>query len=137
MMHGMRRRKAAMTMRRAGLLVLMLGLGGCVSADQSVVLATQAVSAITVGDASAVSADELATAMLQAGFSDESILRYGPDVHEALATSGGAQIREGKVVEALFAIHGNQLYVTSRTRGTFVVPIAGSVGGTAALAVKG
>jgi hypothetical protein len=117
--------------------VALLVLGGCVAADQSVMLATQAVMPITVGDASAVSADELAAAMVQAGFADKDVLLYGPDVHEALATSGGAQVRIGKVVEALFAIHGNQLYVTSRTRGTFVVPIAGGIGGAAALAVKG
>jgi hypothetical protein len=36
---------------------------------------------------------------------------------------GGAQVRTGRIVEAMFAIHGDQLYVTSRTRGTFVQPL--------------
>jgi hypothetical protein len=27
------------------------------------------------------------------------------------------------MVDALFAVHGDKLYVTSRTRGTFVMPL--------------
>lgn len=81
------------------------------------------VLAIPVGEAAEVSAADLAQAMVRAGFSREEILKHGPAVRNSLATSGGAQVRDGKVIGALFSIHAGQLYVTSRTRGTFVQPL--------------
>jgi hypothetical protein len=105
---------------------LVSALAGCMTVDRSVELATSSVVPITVGDANVVPAYDLAAAMVEAGFTEEEILRYGPDVHEALATSGGAQVREGKVVNALMAVHGNDLYITSRSRGTFVRHMTGS-----------
>jgi hypothetical protein len=85
---------------------------------------SQPVSNVVVGEAAEVSAYDLAEAMLRAGFTRDQILQYGPQVRRSLATSGGAQVRDGKVVGALFSIHGNQLYVTSRSRGTFVQTIS-------------
>jgi hypothetical protein len=112
-----------MTAQACGIGLVLFGLAGCTTMDQSVALATQPVMAIAVGDARAVSADDLASAMVGAGFVKDDILRYGPDVEQALATSGGAQVRQNKMVDALFAVHGDKLYVTSRTRGTFVMPL--------------
>jgi len=112
----------------AALILLLVGLSGCTTAiDRSVALSTEPVTAISVGEATAVSAYDLAEAMLRAGFTREDILRYGPAIHDALATSGGAQVREGQIVSALFAVHSDQLYVTSRTRGTFVQPLGGGL----------
>jgi hypothetical protein len=96
---------------------------GCSSTDRSVALAKQEVTSIPAGEAAAVSAPMLAEAMLRAGFKKEEVIEYGPEVRNALATSGGAQVRKGHVTEALFAIHSDSLYVTSRARGTFVQPI--------------
>ena len=62
--------------------------------------------------------------MLRAGFDREAILEHGPAIRNALATGGSAQVTEGPIVDALFAVHAQQLYVTSRTRGTFVRPLA-------------
>jgi hypothetical protein len=109
----------------AALMAGALALGGCATIDRSVALTQEIVTPITVGDASAISAHDLAEAMLRAGFTRAQILRDGPAVRNALATSGGAQLRSGKLVEALFAVHGDRLYVTSRTRGTFVQPLRG------------
>lgn len=109
----------------AALLAGALALSGCASIDRSVALTKQSVTPITVGDAAAISAHDLAEAMLRAGFTREQILLEGPAVRNALATSGGAQLRSGRLVEALFAVHGDRLYVTSRTRGTFVQPLRG------------
>jgi hypothetical protein len=106
-----------------------LALSGCSTMDRSVALATDPVVPVAVGEASAVSAFDLASAMLRAGFTKDDILKYGPEVHKALAGSGGAQVRVGKVVAAMFAVHGDGLYVTSRTRGTFVQPIGGTGAG--------
>jgi hypothetical protein len=109
----------------AAAITAFLALSGCATIDRSVALTQESVTPITVGDAAAISAHDLAEAMLRAGFSREQILRDGPVVRNALATSGGAQLRSGKLVEALFAVHGDRLYVTSRTRGTFVLPLRG------------
>ena len=68
-------------------------------------------------------AEVLAEAMLRAGFDREAILEHGPAIRNALATAGSAQVTEGHIVDALFAVHAQQLYVTSRTRGTFVRPL--------------
>lgn len=102
-----------------------LALSGCAAIDRSVALTKESVIPITAGDAVAISAHDLAEAMLRAGFTREQILRDGPAVRNALATSGGAQLRFGNLVEALLAVHGDRLYVTSRLRGTFVQPLRG------------
>ena len=102
-----------------------LALSGCAAIDRSVALTTESVVRFAVGDATAISAHDLAEAMLRAGFTREQILHDGPAVRNALGTSGGAQLRSGKLVEALFAVHGDRLYVTSRLRGTFVQPLRG------------
>jgi hypothetical protein len=111
--------------RVAGAIVLLL-LSACASVDRNVALTQQAVIPVPVGEAADVSALHLAEAMLRSGLTHEQIVRHGPAIHEALATSGGAQFRAGKLVEAVFAVRSDHLYVTSRTRGTFVMPLDGS-----------
>lgn len=102
-------------------IVLPLAVTGCATTggDPAVALATDTVIPVSVGEARFVPAYNLADAMLRAGFGRDEILKYGPTVHNALATSGGAQVRQGKQVSAIFAVYGNRLYVTSLSRGTF------------------
>jgi hypothetical protein len=57
------------------------------------------------------------------GFSDQEILDLGPDVRNTLASSGAAMIRIGDKVEALFALDGNFLHVSTRTRGSFIYDV--------------
>ncbi len=110
--------------------VLAALLSGCAGAiDRSVVLTDQAVTPIANGAAAFVSPTDLAEAMLRAGFTRDEVLQYGPGVGEALATAGGAQVRRGKTVAALFAVNSGQLIVTSLDRGTFVQPLAAGAGG--------
>ena len=68
----------------------------------------------------ALSADDVVRVMRRAGFSDEQILEFGTDVRNGLASSGAAQVRVGKKVEAIFAVDGNYLHGTSRPRGSFI-----------------
>lgn len=112
--------------RAAGWLVglVLLTLSACTTMDQNIVRMDEQVSPVTVGDSGEVPAAVLAAAMLRAGFSNDEILHEGTQVHDALATSGGAQVRSGDSVLALFAVHDGTLYVTSRTTGTFQLPIA-------------
>ena len=99
-------------------------VGACASHDPNVIRMEETVTPITVGEAGAVSALELAEAMLRAGFSREEILEHGPAIRNALATSGGAQVRRGRFVAALFSIADGKLFVSSLSRGTFVQPLA-------------
>ena len=103
-------------------ITLGVAVGGCsATMDRSVMLATEPVVPISVGEQAFVSAFDLAQAMLRAGFSKQEVLRLGPSIHSALATSGGAQIRQNKQVSAMFAVYGDRLYVTSLARGTFAL----------------
>jgi len=99
----------------------LLVLAGCATMDRNIAMTEEQVTPLTAGDKAVVSATDLARAMIQAGFSHEEILKRGPGVRKALATSGGAQVRDGDAVLALFSIHGELMYVSSRTRGTFTV----------------
>lgn len=103
-------------------ITLGVAVGGCsATMDRSVMLATEPVVPISVGEQAFVSAFDLAQAMLRAGFSKQEVLRLGPSIHSALATSGGAQVRQNKQVSAMFAVYGDRLYVTSLARGTFAL----------------
>ncbi len=71
-------------------------------------------------DAVTLSADDIMQLMRQAGFSDEQILELGTDLRNGLALSGAAQLKLGDKVEAIFAVQGNRVYVTTRLRGSFI-----------------
>jgi hypothetical protein len=113
----------------AGLLVLtLLGLasGGCGgwfkrSSDGS--LTQLRVVPQENRDQADLSAEDILRVMERVGFSDEQILLLGPDLHRALQTAGAAEIRLGKKTEMAFGINGERLFITSRTRGTFVYNI--------------
>ena len=110
---------ASIRLRRIALIMALL-LPACASVDRNIGLAEQVVTPVAAGEATDVVAYDLAQSMLRAGFSREEILKHGPALRNALATAGGAQLRRGTLIEALFAIHSDRLYVSSRLRGTFV-----------------
>jgi len=106
---------------RGAAAILLLALGsGCIAMDRNAGLAMHSVYPLSTGDAASVTPEELASAMLRAGFTRDEILRDGPAVRNALATVGSVQVREEKLVKALFSVHADQLYVSSRLRGTFI-----------------
>jgi hypothetical protein len=107
----------------AAVAFIALALSGCASMDRSLNLSENAVMPIDVGEQHSVAAVDLAKAMLRAGFTDQEILQDGPDVQKALATAGGCQIRYGGSTAALFAVHGDRLYVSSETHGTFTLEL--------------
>ena len=98
----------------------LLALGGCTTVDPNFARMNDMVVPVPVGEVTAVPAMALAKAMLRAGFTRQQILDHGTEVRNALATAGGAQIRQGNAVDAIFAVHAQELYVTSRTEGTFM-----------------
>jgi hypothetical protein len=104
--------------RDAGFLLVVLLLffniiTGCASIKSRV---------IPVGnpEVAALSAEDIARVMLRAGFTDEQILELGTDLRNELSQSGAAQIYIDGKVEAIFAVSSKCIYVSSRTKGSFV-----------------
>ena len=67
-----------------------------------------------------LSTDDIVRVMRQAGFSDNQILEHGTYLHDTLAYSGAAQIKIRKRLEAVFAINGDAVYISTRLRGNFI-----------------
>jgi hypothetical protein len=67
-----------------------------------------------------LSSDDIVRVMRRAGFSDNQILEYGTDLHDALSRSGAAQIKMSKKLQAVFAINGDSVYISTRLRGNFI-----------------
>lgn len=102
---------------------MALSVFGCalgVRSENPEVPDAQVIPQIDNWDVIALSADEIVLMMRYAGFTDELILQLGTDLRNALASSGAAQIRVGKKVEAVFAVRGNYVHVSSYNRGSFI-----------------
>lgn len=99
------------------LLVLALTIVGCMS--------TRGIQVIPMGSRGVLdlSADDVVEIMQAAGFSDAQIIDYGTEVHDGLAQSGAVQIKMGRKVEAIFAVNGNDIYISTRLRGYFIYNI--------------
>lgn len=95
------------------LLALCAALGGCSTDSVKVEFATNP-------DVAALNADDIAVAMRQAGFTDAEILDLGPQLRNALAQAGAAKVRQGEKVEAIFAVDGPVLHISSRRTGSHI-----------------
>jgi hypothetical protein len=100
-------------------LLLLASLSGCALQTHGVLLAGSEAFSLSNQDTADLTADDVVIVMRRAGFTDEQILELGTDMRNAIARTGAAQIRLGKRVEALFAVSGNYLYVSSYRRGSF------------------
>lgn len=79
-----------------------------------------------------LSSDDIVRIMRRVGFPDDMILELGGEMHSALLRSGAARVIDKNQVEALLRINGRYVYITSRTRGTFVYdPTTGQFSGGA------
>lgn len=67
-----------------------------------------------------LSSDDIVRVMRRAGFSDNQILQHGEDLYLALAQYGAAQIKIRRRIEAVFAINGDAVYVSSRVTGNSI-----------------
>lgn len=74
-------------------------------------------------DVVALSADGVVQVMRRAGFSDEQILKLGTELRNALLYSGAAQIKLRDKVEAVFAVHGDYVFIITRLRGSFIYDV--------------
>lgn len=71
-------------------------------------------------DVAALDADDVVHVMRRAGFSDEQILALGTELRNALLYSGAVQVKLRDKVEAVFAVHGDYVFITTRLRGSFI-----------------
>ncbi|NQT00980.1 MAG: hypothetical protein HQ580_03060 [Planctomycetes bacterium] len=106
------------------LTLLAFGLGGCTGNRGFEIFPLNNQNALTL------TSDDVVRVMRQAGFSDNQILQYGEDLYNALAQYGAAQIKIRKKLEAVFAINGDAVYISTRLRGNFIYNVkTGWVGG--------
>jgi hypothetical protein len=111
-----------------GLLLLMLlafGLTGCAYQNTGIQIIP-----VSNREVLALNADDVVQIMRRSGFSDNQIMQYGTDMRNGLAQSGAVEIRINKKVEAVFAVNGDSIYISTRLRGNFIYNIrTGWVGG--------
>lgn len=100
------------------LLLVSLTAGGCQSTSKDL-----RVTAMSTSRTAALEAAQVVQVMRYAGFSDEQILESGTDVRNAISQAGGANIRIGDRTEALLAVEGQTLHVSSRSGGTQVISL--------------
>jgi hypothetical protein len=67
-----------------------------------------------------LSSDDIVRVMRGAGFSDNQILQHGENLYLALSQYGAAQIKIQRKLEAIFAINGDAVYISTRLRGNFI-----------------
>ncbi len=93
-------------------LLILFGINGCSNTGYEVVpLHNHEVATLSVED--------LVFIMMKAGFTDEQIHEFGPEIRDALATSGATQVRLNGIVQTTFTIDGGCVFVSS-PRGTFM-----------------
>lgn len=74
-------------------------------------------------DVVVLNADDVVQVMRRAGFSDQQVLELGTDLRSALLHAGAAQIKLRDKVEAVFAVHGDYVFITTRLRGSFIYDV--------------
>ncbi len=79
--------------------------------------------AVSNREVARLSPQDVIRVMQRVGFSNDQIVELGPDLHQALLLSGGAELFCGKRLEMLFAVNNQQIQIQSRTRGTFVYDV--------------
>ncbi|MEQ9257997.1 MAG: hypothetical protein RIG84_02745 [Roseovarius sp.] len=101
----------------------LAALQACSEMDRNVARADDFVVPVTVGETRVLTASQVANAMIKAGFTYDEIVELGPGLRNAVSTRGGAEVRRGKYIHALFSVQNDRLYVASRTAGTFVLAL--------------
>lgn len=96
------------------LMLLALGLGGCTGNRGFEIFPLNNQNVLTL------SSDDIVRVMRRAGFSDNQILQHGEDLYIALAQYGAAQIKIRRRLEAVFAINGDAVYISSRVTGNSI-----------------
>ncbi len=105
-------------------LAIPLGSGGvgCAARPQAREGALR-VTAFSNREQTELSPDDVVRVLRRVGLVDEEILEVGPEMRNALASSGGARLQKGVTVEAMLAVDADRLHVSSRRTGSFIYPL--------------
>jgi hypothetical protein len=96
------------------LTLLAFGLSGCTGNRGFEIFPLNNQNVLTL------SSDNIVRVMRRAGFTDNQILQHGEDLYLALAQYGAAQIKIRRRLEAVFAINGDAVYISSRVTGNSI-----------------
>jgi hypothetical protein len=107
-------------------LALMAGCGGLLNKSDSKRDSEFTVVPFSNSSVLALDGKDVNRIMEIAGFTPPQIWELGEDLHNALLQSGGAKMRQGKKqVEVIYAIQGDLVWITTRSRGLFVYDAKG------------
>ena len=98
------------------LLLLVLTFGGCMKSGIQIIT-------VPSQDVLLLNADQIIQILGRTGFSRNQIVEYGPTIREGLARSGRVEVKVNNKTEAAFAIKGNEVYISSLSRGYFIYNI--------------
>jgi hypothetical protein len=105
-------------MRKLVPVVALAVLAAC--GDMNVTRNFSPVTAISSRETASLNAQDIVLAMARTGFTRQEILDHGPAVRNALSVQGGAEVRRGGNVTAIFSVMDGALYVVSQRGGTYV-----------------
>ncbi|GEM_PF-6362090 len=94
---------------------LAVTVGGCAT-----ITAGHTVKPLSNRDTAELTAEQTVEIMLASGFSEQEIIANGPQLRNALAVSGAAQIRRGTGVDALYVVELGRIHVSARSRRPFI-----------------
>jgi len=97
-------------------MLLLLTLGGCLRYGIQVI-------PVPNQNVLVLNADEVVQILRQTGFTDQQIQKHGWSVREGLAKSGAVRIMIDDIVEAGFAVRGDEVFISSRSRGYWIYNI--------------
>jgi hypothetical protein len=97
-------------------LLLLIPLGGCIRSGIQVI-------PVPNQDVLVLNANEIIQILRAAGFTDQQIQQYGWQIRDGLARSGAVRILMDNVVEAGFAARGDEVFISTRSRGYFIYNI--------------
>ncbi len=97
-------------------LLVLLSLGGCLRSGMQVV-------PVPNQDVLDLNADEIVQILRASGFTDQQIQEYGWSIREGLLRSGAVRILINNVVEAGYAVRGDEVFISTRSRGYFIYNI--------------
>ncbi len=108
-------RRLATSVAAVTLAAVLLTLSSCATVTSS-----HSIQQMTNRDTAELTAQQVVEVMERAGFSEREIIANGPELRNALATSGAAQIQRNRGVDSMFVVEGARVHVSARNRGAFV-----------------
>ncbi len=107
------------------LIVLALEMAGCTAPQWPALGQKQQSADLQVqqrvgGQAVVLKADEVVRVMRRLGLVDDQILSLGPNLRDALRSTGAAALARNGRPEVMLAVNEDHLFVQTRSQGSFI-----------------